>query len=439
MDISLKRIWQIAWPVLVSSMMQHAIGLTDTAFLGRVGEVELGAGAIGSVYFLAIFIIGFGFSTGSQILIGQRNGAGKPRAIGSIVFSSGTFLMLLAGGLCLLSKFFTPKLMPYLISSPAVCNAALVYLDWRVYGLFFAFASVLFRAFFVGITRTGVLTVNSTVMVLSNVVLNYMLVFGKFGFPAMGIAGAAIASVAAEMFSVVFYLIYVVCKVDMTVYGLRKAKLFDLTVFSKVFNISVWTMMQSFLAVGTWFYFFVVIEHLGERPLAVVNLVRSVSTVFFVLISSFSLTASTLASNLTGAGEGDKVPALAWKITAITGAILTPALIFISLWPSPVLRVYTDNAGLIAASHSTLLVMAGATFLQGPAFIWFNTVSGIGETRTALFIEIITLAAYVAAVYTAGQYLRLSAAWCWTAEIIYQAVSLSLSMLYICCRKTKQS
>ena len=64
-----RHIWQITYPILISLLMENMIGLTDTAFLGRVGEVELGASALAGVYYMAIFMLGFGFSIGVQILI----------------------------------------------------------------------------------------------------------------------------------------------------------------------------------------------------------------------------------------------------------------------------------------------------------------------------------------------------------------------------------
>ena len=72
-------IWKVAYPILISLIMEQLIGMTDTAFMGRVGEVELGASAIAGVYYLAIFMLGFGFSIGSQILIARRNGEGNIR------------------------------------------------------------------------------------------------------------------------------------------------------------------------------------------------------------------------------------------------------------------------------------------------------------------------------------------------------------------------
>ena len=72
-----KQILKITYPVLISLLMEHMIGLTDTAYLGRVGEVELGASALAGVYYLVIYMLGFGFSVGAQVLMARRNGEGS--------------------------------------------------------------------------------------------------------------------------------------------------------------------------------------------------------------------------------------------------------------------------------------------------------------------------------------------------------------------------
>ena len=83
---SYKQIWTITFPILISLIMEQMIGMTDTAFLGRVGEIELGASAIAGVYYLAIFMMAFGFSIGAQILIARRNGEGNYKEIGPIFY-----------------------------------------------------------------------------------------------------------------------------------------------------------------------------------------------------------------------------------------------------------------------------------------------------------------------------------------------------------------
>ena len=90
---SYRNIWKVAYPILISLVMEQMIGLTDTAFLGRVGEVELGASAIAIVYYMVLFMIGFGFSIGAQIIIGRRNGEGRFKDTGK-VFWNGLYFVL---------------------------------------------------------------------------------------------------------------------------------------------------------------------------------------------------------------------------------------------------------------------------------------------------------------------------------------------------------
>ena len=216
-----KQIWTIAYPILISLIMEQLIGMTDTAFLGRVGEIELGASAIAGVYYLAIFMMAFGFSIGAQILIARRNGEGNYKEIGPIFYQGVYFLLIVAAILFTLSVVFSPHILKNIISSPHIYNAAESYIHWRVYGFFFSFVGVMFRAFFVGTTQTKTLTLNSIVMVLSNVVFNYILIFGKFGFPQLGIAGAAIGSSLSELVSVIFFIIYTWKRIDCKKYALN--------------------------------------------------------------------------------------------------------------------------------------------------------------------------------------------------------------------------
>lgn len=161
-----KKILKITFPVLVCLLMEQLIGLTDTAYLGRVGEAELGASALAGIFYLMIFMLGFGFSIGAQILIARRNGAKEYSQIGPLFMQSTAFLLLMALVLFILSKVFVARIMGTLIEAPDVREAAVRYLDYRVYGFFFAYVGSMFRAFYVGTTRTRILTINSIVMVL---------------------------------------------------------------------------------------------------------------------------------------------------------------------------------------------------------------------------------------------------------------------------------
>ena len=128
----------------------------------------------------------------------------------------------------------------------------------------------MFRAFYIGTTQTKTLTLNSIVMVLSNVVFNYILVFGKLGFPALGIAGAAIGSSLCELVSLVFFIVYTWRRIDCEKYGLNRRIRFPCAHAAQTSSkVSLWTMIQSFLTLSTWFLFFLFVEHLGKEPLAI--------------------------------------------------------------------------------------------------------------------------------------------------------------------------
>lgn len=262
-----KEIWLIAYPILISLLMEQMIGMTDTAFLGRVGEVELGASAIAGIFYIVMFMVAFGFSIGAQILIARRNGEQQYKEIGNLFYQGMYFQLFMAAVLFLVCYFLSPLILKRLVSSENIYEAAMSYLNWRVFGFFFSFTGVMFRAFFLGTTQTKTLTLNSVVMVLSNIVFNYILVFGKFGLPAMGIAGAAIGSSLAELLSLVFFMLYTRYRIDIHKYGLDKIPGIRRNILKRMLNVSFWTMVQNFLSLATWFLLFLYVEHLGERAL----------------------------------------------------------------------------------------------------------------------------------------------------------------------------
>lgn len=410
--------------------MEHMIGLTDTAYLGRVGEVELGASALAGVYYLVIYMLGFGFSVGAQVLMARRNGEGEYKRIGEVFTQGGLFLFLLAAVLFTASNLLTPYLLHRMIGSEEVYRATMSYLDWRVYGVFFSFIAVMFRAFYVSTTNTKILTANSVVMVLTNVVLNYILIFGKFGFPALGIAGAAIASSISEAVSVLFFVIYTWKKIDYKKYGLFRFTRVDFRMLGQILSVSIWVMIQHGIAFGGWFIFFIAMEHLGERPLAITNVVRSISSFLFMFVNAFASTNSSLVSNLIGAGESDRVLPLCRRMIGLCYAFVLPIGILIAMFPSTVLRIYTDNPDLIASSILSLWVMLSSYLFAVPGFIYFFSVSGTGNTRRALEIDMASIFVYVLYILYVAVWLRADVAVCWTTEYVYNIMILS-SFFYL--------
>ncbi len=428
---SYKQIWVIAYPILLSVVMEQLIGMTDTAFMGRVGEIELGASAIAGVYYMIFFMIAFGFSLGAQIIMGRRNGEGNYNLIGTVFYKGTFFLLGMAGVLLAVSYLISPWIMSKFIQSPQVHEAAMSYIHWRVYGFFFSFVGMMFRAFFVGTTQTKTLTLNSVVMVLSNIFFNYILIFGKLGLPAMGIAGAAIGSSLAELVSVIFFIAYTYKRVDLAKYGMNRVALRGGERLRNILNVSVWMMIQNFVSMSTWFLFFIAVEHLGERPLAITNIVRNVSSIPFMIVIAFASTCSTLVSNLIGAGDTRYVQGALNQCLRMAYGFALPLLLFFALFPSLILRIYTDIPDLITASIPSLWVLCSAYLIIVPGNIYFQAVSGTGNTRWAFILELIALSIYVLYVVVVVFWLKVDVAVCWTTEHVYATGIFLLSMNYM--------
>ena len=421
-----KQIWSVSYPILLSLLAQNVINVTDTAFLGRVSEVALGGSAMGGLFYICVFTIAFGFSTGSQIVIARRNGEGRYTDVGPVMIQGAFFLLAMALLMFGFTQAFGGNIMRLLVSSENIFNATMEFLDWRIYGFFFSFFNVMFRALYIGITRTKVLTINAVVMALTNVVLDYALIFGHFGLPEMGIKGAAIASVIAEAVSTLFFLIYTYITVNLKKYGLNHLRSFDPALLMRILSISCFTMLQYFLAMATWFLFFVAVERLGQRQLAIANIVRSIYIVMLIPVNSLSTTANSLVSNAIGAGGINEVTRLIKKIARFSFFIMLILVTFTALFPQAMLSIYTNETALIAESVPSLYVICAAMLIASVA----NGVSGTGNTQAALMLETITIVFYGSYIIFIGIWLKAPVEWCFTIEILYYVLLLLTSYIY---------
>ena len=426
-----KEIWRVTYPIFLGLLAQNVINVTDTAFLGRVGEVALGAAAMGGLLYICVYTIAFGFSVGSQILIARRNGEGNYRAVGPIMWQGTAFSFGMAVCLLILMYFSAAPLIRLLITSDSIYGATYEFFTWRIWGFLFAFVNVMFRGLYIGITRTKVLTMNAVVMALVNVVLDYALVFGELGLPEMGVRGAALASVIAEASSLLFFLLYTYYKVDLKKYGLNRFGQFDLSMVLRILRISCFTMVQYFLAMAIWFVFFMALERLGQRQLAVANIVRSVYVVLLIPVQALSTTANTLVSNLIGAGGSSGVVTLLHKISRMSFLIMVVCVGLCLAFPGSILSVYTNEEALLVESVSALYVVCGAMLIASLANVYFNGISGTGNTQAALVLEIFVQVFYALYIIVVGMVIQAPVDVCFTTEVIYYVLMLGSSLIYL--------
>ena len=256
-----KIIWTIALPIIFGNLAQTLIALTDTAFLGRVSAVALGASMMAGIYYYIYSTLAWGFAIGIQIIVARRLGEGRLDRIG-VIFEHGLFFVLfLSTGLFLIQHYFTNDILARIIQSPNIYAAAVEYMDYRHYGIIFVCFNFLFRSLYIGLSDTKVISFTTAIMAMVNIFLDYVLIFGKFGVPEMGVGGAALASVCAEISATFFFIGYTLVKLPLKTYSLFYFHKLEGWLMKSVLKLAFPTMIQKLLSFGTWFIFFALVEH----------------------------------------------------------------------------------------------------------------------------------------------------------------------------------
>ena len=190
-------------------------------------------------------------------------------------------------------------------------------------------------------------------------------------------------------------------------------------------------MLQYFISLSTYFMLFVAVEHLGQRELAIANIVRSVYIVMLIPINSLSTATNTFVSNSIGAGHKEQVIPIIRRIVWISMSIMVVFVLLLCLAPASILSVYTNDTSLIQASIPSLYVISGALLIGAAANIVFNGVTGTGNTRAAFTMELVTLVFYTLFIYIAGMRLHMPVAICFLTEIVYYTGLLVSSIIYL--------
>ena len=292
---------------MIGSAVQNLITLTDTIFLGRVGKIELGAIGLVGVFYLMIASIGYSFSKAGQIMVARRVGSKKLDEIGPIYYSMLAFALSLALVLFLFMQFGASFFFGLFINNKDIYTACIAYLDYRSFGIFFSYAGVIIVALYTGVARTQVIIYNAVVLGIVNTILNYGLIYGKWGFPEMGIAGAGLASTVSEGIAFSVFIVYMVWDKKNRLYGLFKFPRIDLTIIKLQLKLSTPIVLQSVVGMGSWFIFFVIVEDMGETELAISNIMRAVYLLFMIPCWGFASSVNTLVSNLIGKNKLEEV------------------------------------------------------------------------------------------------------------------------------------
>ena len=431
LSVTNKEIWKISYPIIFGNLAQTIMVFVNTVFIGHVGNIELGAVMLAGIYYLVFTALAMGFAIGVQIIIARRFGEQNFKQIG-VVFEHGLlFTTILGITLWIIMHFFSDILLDLIIDSPNVYGAAVEFTNYRHYGIVIVCINYLFRSLYIGLSNTKIITYTTILMAAVNIFLDYSLIFGNLGFPEMGIRGAGLSSVCAELSALLLFVFHTLKMIPFHKYALFEFGKIELPLLKSVLKLAFPTMLQRLMSFGLWFVFFAMIEHTGEMPIAVSGIVRSVYMLVTIPVFAFSATSNTLTSRLIGADKQDEIPRTLVKIAKMSLATIIPLVIICVCAPQYIARIYTDDIILAANSASTIYVILVATLVLAPAMIYFEFISGTGHTLSALLLEACVLVAYVVYLYLSSSVWNLSIEWIWCTEVLYGTLLLITSVAYM--------
>lgn len=431
LSYSYKDILKISLPLMVSNFFFTLIAVTDIGFMKEIGVTEQAAIGYISLLYLFFFMAGFSYTRGAQILIAQKDGQNKHKAIGLILDN---MLLVLMGGAFILwaiIAFFGEQILNLILTDQAVIQASFEYLDIRKYGFFASFLGSALIAYFSGIGRTAILAFAIITMSVSNIFLNWVLIFGHFGFPALGIQGAAYASNTAEIISTIIMII--------GVWSLKLRKKNHLFYFNKIkINIiakinllSYPLVLQTLIGLAAWLIFFTLIEKLGKSELAISNNVKQIYTILGIPTYALASSTNTIIGNLVGQKKIDELMPTLKRIIILSSICILIFTLPTIIFPELIISLISEK-GLVKDSIGPLYIALIALQLYGFSTILFNCIASIGASVHSLVVETLTIIVYMFFVYLIFYVIKdVGLTVAWTSELFYWGALAFFSIVYL--------
>lgn len=437
-EISNRQILKIALPITLALLVPQINFLTNNVFLGWLGETELGAAGITGVYYLIMALIGNGLSSGMQAIISRRAGENRIEEIGATFSQTIRIALLFAAAAIILTYLIAPPLLSSVLQSTQVEQEAISFIKIRIWGIPFLYLFQLGNGFLIGTNNSRYLKYAFMTEALLNILLDYVLIFGKWGFPTLGFDGAAYASVAAEIVAVIILATVIFYKKFDAQFFLLTRIRYNVELTKLILKQSVPLILQWGISIMAWLYFYILIENTGERPLAISNTMRNIFGLVGIFCWAFASTTNTMVSNIIGQGKKDKVIFLVKKIRLLSFSFTTLLCLLINLFPQLFLLVYDQHPDFIIEAVPVIRMVSVGILCMSVATVWLNAVTGTGNSKMNLCIEIVAIIIYCSYIYLVINVWQLSLVWAWSSELLYWGILLILSFLYMKSGKWKK-
>lgn len=414
-----KEIWQISYPIILGSLAHSINQLIDTAFLGHSSKTALEAITLAGIYYFVFIFIAGGLARGCQVIIARHSGEKNNKKIG-IAFDHLIFIaFILAILLMIFFAYCTQYVLAFVVKTVTIQQAAISYINMMNYAVIPVVLGFCFNGFYTGIGKTKIITIATALMAITNIVCGYVFIFGNLGIPPMGIKGAGIATAIADTVLFLVYIIYFLIKKHQIKYNAFTFKHINIEQIISIIKLSTPIILQNLIGIGSWWYFFLSIEKIGEHELAISGILKSLFVFLGIPVWSLASTSNTVVSNIIGQGRiNDVIPALRKVLVFSVGISLTLNLIIL-LFPHQILSVFTNDTQLINDTIAPFYTLMIALLFFSSAMILNFGITGTGATFVPTIVEVFCCFFYILYCYYFVQIKHSPLYICWGCEVVY--------------------
>ena len=390
--------WKLAAPVMLGMLGHTFVSFIDNIMVGQLGTAELAAVSLGNSFMFIAMSLGIGFSTAITPLVAEADAEGNFEN-GKSSFKHGLFLCTVLGILLFLLVLFAKPLM-YLMKQPAeVVELAIPYLDLVAFSLIPLIIFQGIKQFSDGLSLTRYPMYATLLANIINIVLNYVLIFGKFGFPELGIVGAAYGTVISRLI-MVWYLWYLLKGKEKSKAFVTNIKFFVLNklMLKKIINLGAPSAMQMFFEVAIFTAAIWLSGLLGKNPQAANQIALNLSSMTFMIAMGLSVASMVRVGNQKGLKAYSELRRIAFSLFLLgTLLALFFAIIFFA-FHSYLPRIYVDFNDVENLVDNTEVVSIASKLLIAAAFYQISDsiqVIVLGALRGLQDVKIPTIITFI--------------------------------------------
>ncbi|WP_246047433.1 MATE family efflux transporter [Leptospira ognonensis] len=352
-----QKILTLAIPVFFGMLSYTAIMISDTAMVGKLGEVPLAAVGFGGMVYFSIFAFLMGGSMAVQIIVARRYGEKNDIGVGNALVNAIYISITIGTIMSLLGFIYSPQIMQLLGDDPEVINYAGDYLAYRFLGTGFFFLGFALRGFFdgIGIVQAGMLS--SITAAVTNIFLNWILIFGNLGFPEMGVRGAAIASSLSSIPSLLIIFFFFFRK-DVAPFFKAQVWKPNFEIIKELCVVGIAPAVEGTLTNLSFAGFYKIAGLISTTTLAASSVVISCMSLSFMPGIAFGIAATTILGQAMGQGKIRLAYQGTMRSATFSAIVMgTMGVVFI-VFGRQLLAMFTDAPAVIREGYPALCIVA---------------------------------------------------------------------------------